>query len=368
VNQQSIDLHDGTRWKPLVADLEKQIPELMEQAVVPGFSIAIIQDAKLLWRRGFGVKNSASKEPVDNDTVFEAASTSKPVFAYAVMKLVEKGVINLDTPLTHYTSERFLKGDPRLDLVTARQVLSHTSGFPNWRSAEGLKFDFTPGERWSYSGEGYSYLQSVVTYLTGHVNPRDCAKFEAGVEFCATDIDSYMKRNVLVPFGMASSGYLWNNTIENNMARGHDEKARPSEDSRKPTGPSVARYGMVGGLCTTPTDYGKFLIEIIDPKPSDVFRLNKNSLEEMLRPQVKRNAQSSWALGWEIEYTEKGDFIRHGGGNPGFQCFVAASVKRKSGYVMMTNSENGYYGIISKLITGETMSQFLGGKLRGSSE
>lgn len=136
------------------------------------------------------MKNSASKELVDNDTVFEAASTSKPVFAYAVMKLVEKGVIDLDTPLTHYTSERFLKGDPRLDLVTARHVLSHTSGFPNWRSAEGLRLDFTPGEKWSYSGEGYSYLQSVVTHLTGHVNPKDCAKFEAGVKFCATDIDS----------------------------------------------------------------------------------------------------------------------------------------------------------------------------------
>jgi CubicO group peptidase (beta-lactamase class C family) len=284
------------------------------------------------------------------------------------MKLSEKGVIDLDTPLTHYTSERFLRGDPRLDLVTARHVLSHTSGFPNWRSAEGLRLDFTPGERWSYSGEGYSYLQSVVTHLTGHVNPKDCAKFEAGVEFCATDIDSYMRRNVLVPFGMASSGYLWNDTIENHMARGHDEKGHPSETNRKPTGPSVARYGMVGGLCTTPTDYAKFLIEIIDPKPSDAFRLNRNSLEEMLRPQVKRNAQSSWALGWEIEHTKQGDFIRHGGGNPGFQCFVAASVKRKSGYVMMTNSENGYYGIISKLITGEILPRFLGGKLRAGSE
>jgi CubicO group peptidase (beta-lactamase class C family) len=368
-NLQSAELQDSARWNPLIADLEKQIPELMERAVVPGFSIAIIQNAKLLWGRGFGVRNSASKEPVDSDTVFEAASTSKPVFAYAVLKLREKGVLDLDTPLTHYTSERFLKGDPRLDLVTARHVLSHTGGFPNWRSTEEpLRLLFTPGERWSYSGEGYSYLQSVVTHLTGQVNSKDCSRFEAGVEFCTTDIDGYMKANVLAPSGMVSSGYLWNDTIEKHIARGHDEKGRPSEDIRKPTGPSVARYGMAGGLCTTPTDYAKFLIEIIDPKPSDAFRLNKASLADMLRPQVKRNSESSWALGWEIEHTEKGDFIRHGGGNPGFQCFVAACVERKSGYVMMTNSENGYYGIISKLITGETMSQFLGGKLRGSSE
>ncbi|HEX2523622.1 MAG TPA: hypothetical protein VHP35_15980, partial [Terriglobia bacterium] len=95
----------------------------------------------------------------------------------------------------------------------------------------------------------------------------------------------------------------------------------------------------------------------------------RESLEEMLRPQVKRTADSSWALGWEINHTEKGNFLRHGGGNPGYSCFVAASVERKSGYVIMTNGENsGYYGVIAKLITGEILSQFLGGKLRGAPE
>jgi CubicO group peptidase (beta-lactamase class C family) len=147
-NQKPAELKDGTPWKTLIANLEKQIPGLMKEALVPGLSIAIIKDAKLLWRRGFGVKDSASKEPVDNDTVFEAGSTSKPVFAYVVMKLCEKGVMNLDTPLTKYTSERFLDGDPRLDLITARHVLSHTTGFQNWRSKkEPLKIHFQPGEK-----------------------------------------------------------------------------------------------------------------------------------------------------------------------------------------------------------------------------
>ena len=181
-NQQSAESKDGLPWKTLIADLEKQIPQLMEEGMVPGLSIAIIKDAKLFWRRGFGVKDSASKEPVDNDTVFEAASTSKPVFAYAVMKLCEKGVMDLDTPLTKYTSERFLEGDPRLELITARHVLSHTSGFQNWRSEEEpLKIHFTPGEKFLYSGEGYHYLQSVVTHLTGRVDPKVCATYEAGL-------------------------------------------------------------------------------------------------------------------------------------------------------------------------------------------
>lgn len=361
---------DGLRWGTLIADLERQISKLMDDAKVPGLSIAIIKDAKLLWRRGFGVTDITSKEPVDNDTVFEAGSTSKPVFAYLVMKLCEKGVMNLDAPLTKYTPERFLKGDPRLDLITARHVLSHTCGFPNWRSAEDpLKIQFNPGEKWSYSGEGYSYLQSVVTHLTGRVNPDDCDTFEAGLKVCSTDIDAYLRANVLTPFGMTSSGYLWTAAMEKHMAAGHDEKGKPTKLNRKPTGPAVARYAAAGGLCTTPTDYAKFLIEILDPKPSDAFRLKKDSLKELLRPQVKRNSESSWALGWEINHTKDGDFIRHGGGNPGYACFAAASVQRKTGYVIMTNCENtGYFGVIAKLITGDTLSQFLGGKLRGAPE
>src|SRR5881296_633653 len=241
-------------FRNLVAHLEDAIPRWMQDVKIPGLAMIIISDATIAWRGAFGVKDAASKVPVNNETMFEAASMSKPVFAYAVMKLCEKGVMDLDTPLTKYTSERFLEGDPRLDLITARHVLSHTSGFPNFRSKEEpLAIHFTPGEKWSYSGEGYSYLQSVVTHLIGgQVNPKDCARFEAGLEVCATEpsIDAYMKANVLVPFGMAASGYLWNDTIENHLARGHDEAGKPTEIGRKPTGPSVARYGMVGGLCT----------------------------------------------------------------------------------------------------------------------
>ncbi len=106
-NQKSAELKDGAQGGTLIADLEKLIPKLMEEAIVPGLSIALIKDAKLFWRRGFGVKDSVSKEPVDHDTVFEAASVSKTVFAYAALKLCEKGVIGLDTPLTKYSPKPF---------------------------------------------------------------------------------------------------------------------------------------------------------------------------------------------------------------------------------------------------------------------
>ena len=104
--------------------------------------------------------------PVDSNTVFEFASVSKTVFAYVVMKACEKGILDLDTPLTKYTSDRYLVGDPRLDLITPRHVLSHTTGFQNWRSkTDPLRIQFTPGAHRGYSGEGYWYLQSVLTHL-----------------------------------------------------------------------------------------------------------------------------------------------------------------------------------------------------------
>ena len=360
------------RSAELIADLEQLIPQLMAAAHVPGLAIAIVQHGQLFWRRAFGVKSVTTREPVDNDTVFEAASTSKPLFAYAVMKLCERGVMDLDVPLTRYTSERIVPNDPRLDLITARRVLSHTTGLPNWRAADDpMVIKFTPGTQWSYSGEGYSYLQSVVTQLVGGRPTDACGNFEQDVRVCAMQpsIDDYMRANLLMPFGMTHSGYMWNDWIAQHMAPGHDEQGNPTGLNRRPDGQTLSRYGMAGGLCTTATDYAKFLMEVLHPKPADQFRLTAASLHEMLRPQIRRNAESSWALGWEINHTPDGDFIRHGGGNPGYSCFVAGSVERKTGYVIMTNGENsGYTGVIAPLISGDTLSAFLGGKLRSASE
>ena len=356
--------------KNLIKDLEDEISELMTAAQVPGVSIALVRDGALFWRRGFGVKDIRSKARVDENTTFEAASTTKPVFAYAVMKLHERGVLDLDTPLTKYTSERILEGDPRLDLITARHVLSHMTGLPNWRSkAQPMAIAFRPGEQWRYSGEGYSFLQAVVTRLTGsRVDQSACGKFELGLQVCATDpvIDEYMGANILRPFGMRSSGFMWTREMEANIAWGHDPKGQPLAASRKPTAAAVARYGMAGGLCTTPTDYARFLMQVISPQSPDAFRLTRASLAEMLRPQVTHAPpQRSWALGWEISHTDTGDVIRHGGGNPGYSCFVAGSVARQTGYVIMTNSEeNGAFGVIAKLIAGDTLSDFLGGRLQ----
>jgi len=333
---------------PFASRLLRLVPELMKEAQAPGCSIALIKNGRLLWRRGFGVKNASTQEPVDTDTVFEAASISKTVFSYAVLKLAEQGIIELDAPLTRYATKPLIEGDPRLELINARRVLSHTAGFQDWRSTkEPLAIHFTPGEQFMYSGEGYFYLQSVISHLVGHENPNECAQYEAGIEVCATDIDTTLKKRVLRPFGMTSSTYLWNALLARHAASPHDSDGKPFA-KQHPTASAAARYASAGGLHTTPTDYAAFLLEIINPKPPDSFRLTKASLEEMVRPQVKLPADmhidgaTSWALGWAVQERSSGNVIVHSGGQTGFQALTMASVPRKCGFIILTNSNNGW--------------------------
>ncbi|HYP07708.1 MAG TPA: serine hydrolase domain-containing protein, partial [Bryobacteraceae bacterium] len=210
-----------------LGELELRIPEVMAKTRTPGVSFAVVQRGRLVWRRGFGTADVESGRLVDADTVFEAGSMSKPVFAYAVMQLCARGAMDLDTPLTKYTPDRVLTGDSRLESVTARHVLSHTSGFQNWRSqGKPLSIAFTPGSKHMYSGEGYWYLQSVVSRLKGRTDAGQCGRYEGDVEVCATDIDEYLRSNVLRPLGMKSSGYEWNEKWRARAARGHDAEGR----------------------------------------------------------------------------------------------------------------------------------------------
>ena len=320
--------------------LDRRIPELLAETKVPGLGIAVVENGMLAWRGSYGLADVETGARIRDDTLFQAGSVSKTVFAYAVMKLCERGVLSLDEPLTKYSSFRPLE-DPRVDAITARRVLCHTTGLPNFRSAtKPLSFAFAPGERWLYSGEAYWYLQSVVTELTGHVDGEHCSTFEADLRVCATDIGDYLKKNVLAPFGMTSSGYVWNAEFEAKAAQGHDETGRLQKPRRRASAVEAARYAAIGGLHTTPTEYAKFLLEVIDPKPQDAYRLGRASRDEMIRPQVKVDASSSWALGWQVYQSAAGDLLSHSGDNPGFKAFVVASVPRKSGWVILINGDN----------------------------
>lgn len=299
-----------------IASLENQIPQLMNAAGVAGAAIALVRDGQILWNRGFGVENAATGKPVSENTVFAAASLSKPLFAYAAIKLAEKGELNLDIPLTEYTDKPYIS-DPRIKQITARMVLSHTCGFPNWSGDDPVWIEFAPGSRFSYSSEGYLYLQSVVERLTGQ------------------RLNDYMRRHVFAPLGMTSSSYVWMPQYEASAAKGHDRSGNPEAGS-KPKQANAA-----GSLRTTAADYAKFLSAMMEPGSTESDRLTEASLTQMLRQQVGINKSLGWGMGWGLERASEGDFFWHWGDSIIFKSFALASRNLRTGIVILTNSENG---------------------------
>jgi CubicO group peptidase (beta-lactamase class C family) len=245
------------RRDEIAAALDRLVPELLKDGDVPGLSLAIVRDGRIELQRAYGVKDAASGTPVDADTVFEAASLSKPVFAYAVLKIVDAGKLDLDAPPSKYLPGDYVE-DPRQSAITARRVLSHTSGFPNWRpTGQPLKIHFAPGERFSYSGEGFVYLQKAVERLTGQT------------------LDAVMKRLVFEPLHMASSSYVWEDRYERRKATGHDAAGTP-RPLRRP-----AEAFSAASLHTTAGDYARFLAAALDGSG-----LQARTAAEMIRPQV----------------------------------------------------------------------------------
>ena len=311
----------------VVPKLDTTIVRLMNEGNVPGLSVALISDGVVLWQHGYGVTNAATRKAVTDATVFEAASLSKTVFAYAVMKLVETGKIALDAPLTKYLPEPYIRNDERLSQITARRVLSHTSGLPNWRTGQSLQLYFTPGERFSYSGEGYVYLQKVVERAT------------------AQPLEEFMRQTVFVPLGMNSSSYVWQPAYENLKAFSHDPAGAVSGRA-KPTEANAAAT-----LQTTAGDYAKFVAAILNHKG-----LSEATISEMLRTQIKvatdcyecleRNPGKlsptiSWGLGWGLMADPSGNFFWHWGDNGDTKAYVVASARRKTSIVIFANSANG---------------------------
>ncbi len=320
----------------LVTLLEKKVPSLMSAASIPGLSMAWISDGRVAWSRGFGVRDASTRAPVTESTVFEAASLSKPVFAYAVLKLVDRGVLELDKPLTSYLPAPYIAGDDRVKQITARMVLKHTTGFPNWRPiGKPLTIFFTPGEKFSYSGEGYVYLQKVVERIAGRPT------------------DDVVRELVLEPLGMRSSSYTWIKEYDALSATGHDQLGNAVSKGK----PSIAN--AAASLHTTASDYARFVVAVISGDG-----LSSELAQEMLRPQVKLDETCtnclearppklsqtlSWGLGWGLEKSEQGEYFWHWGDNGVFRCFVMASRGSRSGLVLFTNSINGL-SIIDEMV------------------
>jgi CubicO group peptidase (beta-lactamase class C family) len=339
---------DTTVKMPSAADpnhipeyLDQLIPKLMAIYKVPGLSIVGIENRQIAWDRQYGVLRAGSEKKVDRNTIFEACSMSKPVLAYLALKLVEQGKLDLDRPLVRYLDKPYLDDQPLHERITARMVLSHTSGFPNWRPGEWqsgnpLIVEFEPGTRFGYSGEGFLYLQRVIEHITG-------------TPYC-----EYVDRNLFKPLGLTLSSHEWQDHYHDIAAVHHNAQGQPQPDNNRFIyDTAVSAYS----LYCTPSEYAKFILEILKIDRSAAHSLSAHSLDLMFTRAAKTDWKStmrsgavindtSWfGLGWMIEKTSSGDRISHSGANGSYfrqMCYTEFDRRQGTGIVIMTNAAGGY--------------------------
>lgn len=306
---------------------ETNIPGLLEKSDVPGISIALVKNRKLIYENNFGVKNSETKELVKSDTVFEAASLSKPVVAYAVLQLVDAGKIDLDTPLNKYLGDDYdIRGDRRIDLITARHVLSHTAGFPNWRprGAKNLPITFTPGEKFGYSGEGFVYLAKTVEKITGW------------------ELNEFIRKTVFVPLKMEASSFSWEKEFYQKKVFNHDAFGRPTNQNAE------REVNAAASLHTTAADYARFVLAVLEGRG-----LREATRKAMLAPHTYVDREKApgvaWGLGWGLELAGDGKHFFHWGDNGNNKSFILAGEKSGDAVVFFTNGANGL-SFVSEII------------------
>ena len=308
----------------------------------PGVSVAVINNGTIEWARGYGVREAGGNDAVTTETLFQAASISKPVTAMAVLRLVQEGILNLDDNVNNQLvswkvpDNRFTKNQK----VTLRNLLSHSAsmtvdGFDGYSASEqvptllqilngtkpanskAIKVDGQLNQKFQYSGGGYVVIQQLLVDVTGK------------------PFSTFMQETVLDKLGMTKSTYQQPlpESQKPLAANGHGTNGKMSRGAWH-TYPEMA----AAGLWTTPSDLARFAIEIqqsLSGKSSNV--LNKKMVEEMFTPQA-----GGWGLG--IELLGKGESARfaHGGANEGFQCLMVAYKNTGQGAVVMTNSDKGF--------------------------
>jgi CubicO group peptidase (beta-lactamase class C family) len=375
-------------WLPS-PELLQGLPRQMQALGVPGVGIAVVERGRLAWSRGFGLLQAGQDARVDDATLFEVASMSKPVFAYAVLLLVDRGVLALDSPVVAYHRPAYLAEHPWIDRITVRDVLRHSTGLPNWRKdpeKEKLMPVVEPGTRIDYSGEAFVWLQLAVEAVTGE------------------SLDQTMRRLLFAPAGMRDSSYAWDAAMAARSVHGHGvpgenldgpppqglreawDAALPiAERWRKPlaewryadaerafpmaraSAPDVVHApgdimaNSAASLRCTVRDYARFMALMVQAKPPP-WALGAASRDAMLTRQIQ--VPGRWTdkgLGWNLENTPRGPVFFHSGSNAGiFKAFALGDAARQRAIVVATNAANGnlLYRRIVRASTGLDLLAF----------
>lgn len=334
---------------------EKQVYNIydrMEHYKVPGVSIAFMDQGKIQWAKGYGFTDNTHTKAIDDMTLFQAASISKPVAAMAALHLVEEGKFSLDDNVNDYLINWQVEDNKYTidEKVTIRRILSHSAGltvhgFAGYSSTDTLPGiidilngtghansgrifpDTVPGTIYRYSGGGYTVMQKMLCDITGK------------------DFQVLMDEVVLGPIGMESSTYRQPlpEKLEPLAAVAHTGDGKEVE-GRWHTYPEMA----AAGLWTTPTDLLKYALEVQKSLMSKSNKvISKEMTEEMLAPQMEFHG-----LGPALGGKNASATFSHGGANAGYRCQLYAFCSGGQGVAIMTNSDNG------DVLAGEIMRAF----------
>ncbi len=344
--QAPITRPDGSAITP--AEIDAAATRLIQAAHVTGAGVAIFNKGKIVYLKAYGMRDVEKGLPLTPDSVMTAASLTKSAFATVVMRLVERGVLDLDTPIERYLGKPLgdfdqysdLKGDERTKKLTLRILLDHTTGFNNFRFFEEdrkLRFHSDPGTHYGYSGEGINLAQFVVEKVTGK------------------SATALMQDELYTPLHMDRTAMVWEPRFESDFAIGYDEYSRPLGAQR------FKRPIAAGSMLTTPRDYAMFLSALMGGEV-----LKASTRDKMLSPQIRIHSarqfpslttetstaydgiELSYGIGWGLYKSSYGPAFFKEGHDEGWRNF-ALCLRNGNGMLVMTNSSNGE-GIFKPLV------------------
>ncbi|MDN3692089.1 class A beta-lactamase-related serine hydrolase [Chryseobacterium tructae] len=295
---------------------DQEIEIWLKENKIPTLGLGIIDEGELKQIKVFGDIKKGSPAPFN--TFFNVASLTKPVTAMVVLRLVSLGKWNLDEPLDSYWVDPDIANNPKHKKLTTRLILSHQTGFPNWRwmnADKKLNFQFEPGTRYQYSGEGFEYLRHALEKKFGKT------------------LDQLAKELIFQPLQMNDTNYIWDqNTDESRFAIGYDKEGKPYPTEKNKTA------NAADDLHTTIGDYGNFMVSVMKGK-----NLKPEVFQEMIKKQVKTKENKYFGLGFEIYDLGNGEYgLSHGGADQGTRCIAFVFPKSGKGILIFTNVDDGY--------------------------
>lgn len=327
----------GTSLESFTAYLDERIPHIMEAYQIPGVNIALVKGGETIWTKAYGYANLEEGRKMTTDTYLRVESISKSVTAYGIMKLVEQGEIELDSPVSQYLNNwNFPESEFSQEKISVRQLLSHRSGlplgdftkrYPPTQKMPSLEdslstqaiIDQEPGSSFSYSNVGYNLLELLIEEVTGR------------------DFSEYMDEEILGPLGMNNSSYTWSEDFKPGLPFGYDLKGEPVPVYVYPEKGS-------GGLLATIEDMATFIGKLSENQPV----LSRQSMEMLYTPTadklgVYNYVFDSYGLGYYLEKLSNGNrAVSHGGQGAGWMTHFHSVPETGDGIVILTNSQRSW--------------------------